>query len=66
MEKKLYAVCLGMVLFSLVGGLINLAFQKSPGEIAKEECSNLLNTSSTLGIKTKTTVYIKGVPYECN
>lgn len=65
MEKKLYVVCLGLVLFGLVGGLISLAFQKSPEEIAKEECSNLLNTSNALGINTQTTVYIEGVPYEC-
>jgi hypothetical protein len=64
--QKINAILLGIGLFSLVVGLGHKAFQKPPEQIAEEECAEFLNTSNALGINAQTTIYIEGVPYDCN
>lgn len=64
--KKIYGIILGIVAFGVVSALVSKAFQKSPEQIAKEECAGVLVTSNALGVDAPITVYVEGVPYRCN
>jgi hypothetical protein len=66
--KKYSAILVGLTLSSICWSLVTKALEKSPEEIAEEQCREMLSLSNSLGADTNTrvSVYIDGAPYNCN